>query len=487
MQEERTAPGGGSAEQTPSVKSFNERLVEILSANLEESSNSTVRWVAWRVKIAMEIGEKFWNDNCPTFAASLAYTTLLTLAPLAAVSLSILSSFSFTDLGAEGITVSKETALEFVFNQFLPPNEDLTQSVKSSFETFQTNAAPVSLFGLLLLVAFVIWMLSTIESAFNMVWKVDQPRTVISQFVAYWSTVTFAPVLIVLSIYFTAKVQSLATAPVYAEYTYIQAFLMKGAPLFLTFLAFLLIYRLIPNTNVHFRPAFYGALAAGGLFEVAKYLFNWYLMEWASYRNIYGGLAIIPIFLFWLYVTWLIVLGGSVIAYAIQYPKEIKSRKKEGFDRRKYPHYYTMRILLEASRSFLAGKGPVEPWAVQQKLEITSEFYAEIMALLKRLDLVEQVGGGSFLLKKPLESIKVADLMANISGEMLSPAPEPLDGDRRSMEALFGQIRDAMEKGVDNLTLLGLAHRMDAEEKSRRELLAPVIELRKDGQPPSGA
>jgi membrane protein len=466
---------------------IHERFVEILSANLEESGNNSVRWLAWRVKILMEIAEKFWQDNCPTFAASLAYTTLLTLAPLAAVSLSILASFSFTDLGAQGIKVNSETALEFVFNQFLPPNEELASSVKRSFETFQTNAAPVSLFGLLLLISFAIWMLSTIEAAFNMIWKVDTPRPVINQFVAYWSTVTFAPILIILSIYFTAKVQALAASAAYAEYTYIQVFLMKGSPLFLTFIAFFMIYRLIPNTNVHFRPALWGALAAGAMFEIAKYVFNWYLREWASYQTIYGGLAIIPIFLFWLYVTWLIVLGGSVIAYAIQYPKEVKSKKKEGFDRRKYPHYYALRILLEASRRFLAGKGALEPWAVQQKLEITNEFYNEILLHLRKLDLVALLDSDTFLIKKPLDSIRVADVMANISGEMLSAAPEPLDGDRKSMEALFGLIRDSMEKGLDNLTLLGLTQKVAADEKARADQLAPFAQLRKEGQASSPA
>jgi len=460
-------------------------IIEILNTNLEESSNSIVRWVAWRIKIGLEIGDKFWWDNCPTFAASLAYTTLLTLAPLAAVSLSILSSFSFTDLGEQGIKVNSETALEFVIHQFLPPNEELTESVKRSFETFKTNAAPVSLFGLLLLVSFVIWMLSTIESAFNMIWKVDKPRTIINQFVAYWSTVTFAPVLIALSIYFTAKVQALANSAVYADYTWRYALLMKGSPFLLTLAAFLMIYRLIPNTNVHFKPAIYGAVSAGAMFEIAKYVFNWYLREWASYSNIYGGLAIIPIFLFWLYVTWLIVLGGSVIAYAIQYPKEIKSKKKEGFDRSKYPHYYALRILLESARSFLGNQGPLEPWAVQQKLEITSEFYSEILAKLARLDLIVFLDTERFLLKKPLDNIRIADVMAKLNGEMLSPAPEPQDSDRKGVDALFREIKKSMETGLENLTLLGLTHRIIAEEDARAEKMAPVLELHKESHEPA--
>ncbi|MDH5637951.1 MAG: YihY family inner membrane protein [Nitrospinota bacterium] len=470
----------------PDGKSFYARSIETLNTNLEESSNWAIRWFAWRVKISLEIAEKFWWDNCPTFAASLAYTTLLTLAPLLAVSLSILSSVNLADSisGTDGqeIKVTSETALEFFFDQFLPPNQALADSVKNSFETFKTNAAPVSVLGLLFLIALVIWVLSIIESAFNMIWKVDKPRPPINQFVVYWFTVTLTPFLIAGSIYLTAKVQALAASPSYAEYRYDQGFLLKGTPFLLTATAFLLIYRLIPNTNVRFRPAIWGAVIASVLFETAKLVFNWYLREWASYKDVYGGLAIIPIFLFWLYVTWLIVLGGSVIAYAIQYPKEVKSKKKEGFDRRKYSHYYAVRILLDAARAYIADKGPLDPFAVQQKLEITSEFYGEILRKLQKLDMIVflDAGGEKFLVKRPLEHVKVAEVMANLNGEMLTAAPEPMDPDRENVEKLFGDVSKSMEDGLGSLTLMGMAERMGLAEEESVEMKAQVLELHKE-------
>ncbi|MDH5477016.1 MAG: YihY family inner membrane protein [Nitrospinota bacterium] len=470
----------------PEFKNLYTRVIETLNTNLEESSNVAIRWLAWRVKIGLEIAEKFWWDNCPTFAASLAYTTLLTLAPLLAVSLSILSSVNLADsiAGTEGqeIKVTSETALEFFFDQFLPPNQELADSVKKSFETFKTNAAPVSVLGLLFLIALVIWVLSIIESAFNMIWKVDKARPPINQFVVYWFTVTLTPFLIAGSIYLTAKVQALAASPSYAEYRYDQGFLLKGTPFLLTAIAFLLIYRLIPNTNVRFRPAIWGAVIASVLFETAKLVFNWYLREWASYKDVYGGLAIIPIFLFWLYVTWLIVLGGSVIAYAIQYPKEVKSKKKEGFDRRKYSHYYAIRILLDAARAYIADKGPLDPFAVQQKLEITSEFYGEILRKLHKLDIIVflDAGGEKFLIKRPLDHVKVADVMTNLNGEMLACSPEPLDSDRSGVEELFTDIRKAMEDGLGAMTLQQLGERLTQEEPEEREHMAPVLELHKE-------
>ncbi len=433
--------------------SFYDRIVSALGTDLEEQSVA-IRWVAWRLKLLYEIVEKFWWDNCFIFAASLAYTTLLAIAPLAAVSLSILTAFD----------ISKATVLSFVFKRLLP-NENLAAIIEKNIDTFSANAASVSIFGVVALVLFSVWVLSTIESAFNMIWKVDKPRPVISKFLAYWSTVTFAPILIAVSIIVTAKVQTLVLSEGWAEYSYLQSFTLKAIPYILTWIAFFLVYKLIPYTNVHFIPAFYGAVAGGVMFEMAKLFFDYYILNWASYTVIYGALAVIPIFLFWLYVTWLIVLLGSVIAYAIQYPKEIHSVKNEGFDRSRYLNYYALRLLVEAARAYLADEGALTPRDTQEKLEITAEFYDDILVKLKKLEIIEFVEGAddTFLLGRPPENILVADLLVNLNGKTLKASPEPLDSDRTALARLFGEIEKSIKSGIDNLNLLELTRQLAKE------------------------
>jgi len=442
--------------------SLYDRIVGFLRTDLEEKS-VVVRWVAWRLKLLYEIVEKFWWDNCFTFAASLAYTTLLALAPLAAVSLSFVSSFA----------VSKTTVLNFVFERLLP-NKELAAVIETNIDTFAANAASVSALGIAALALFSIWVMSTIESAFNMIWKVDKPRPVINQFVAYWSTLTFAPILIAVSIIVTAKIRALVLSEDWAEYTYLQGFILKMIPYALTWIAFLLVYRLIPYTNVHLKPALYGAVIAGTMFEAAKGFFDWYVLNWSTYTAVYGALAVIPIFLFWLYVTWLIVLLGAVIAYAIQYPKEIHSVKHEGFDRTKYLNYYTLRLLIEATRAYRAGEGPLNPRAVQTRLEITGEFYSDILQKLKKLDLIEFVEGtdDTFLISRPPENILVSHLLANLNGEMLSASPEPLDNDRRMLEDMFNRIKAAVDEGIESLDILELTNRL-----GEHDLVKPRVEL----------
>jgi len=443
-----------------------DRIINLLRTDLEDKS-LVIRWVAWRLKLLYEIIEKFWWDNCPTFAASLAYTTLLALAPLTAVSLSILSSMRMA---------GEVNILDFVI-QSLTPNMEIARQVSEKLNIFAENAASVSIFGVAALVLFSIWVMSTVESAFNMIWKVDKPRPLINQFVAYWSTLTFAPILIAMSMIVTAKIQALVMSEDWAEYTYLQGFIMKVIPYALTWTAFFLLYRLIPNTSVYFKPAWIGSIVAGTFFEVAKWVFDYYLRNWATYTAVYGALATIPIFLFWLYVTWLIVLLGSVIAYAIQYPKEIKSEKHEGFDRTKFQNYYALRILVEATRAFESGHGALDPDVVRPRLEITGEFYGEILRKLKKLGLIEFVESSEerFLLKKPPADIKVADILTRLGSETLSVSPEPLDSDRKVLADIFQTIHDSINTGTNNLDLLKLTNKLEEQANSSH-----VVELVKE-------
>ncbi|MBI4829925.1 MAG: YihY family inner membrane protein [Nitrospinae bacterium] len=414
--------------QTPPPRLY-DRIVALLATDLEEKSVAA-RWLAWRVKLLYEIGEKFWADNCPTFAAS--------------------------------FEVSRGMVLAFMFQRLLP-NAQLAEVIERNIAGFAANAASVSVFGVVALVVFSIWVLSTVESAFNMIWKVDRPRPIINQFMAYWSAMTFAPILIAVSIIATARIHALVLSKDWAEYTYLQSFTLKMTPYLLTWVALLLVYRLIPYTNVGLRPALWGAVAAGTLFEWAKGAFNYYLTHLASYTAVYWALATIPIFLFWLYVTWLIVLFGAVIAYAIQYPKEIKSKKNEGFDRSLYLNYYAARILLEGARAYLAGQGHASPAAIQKKLEITEELFSTIVDRLRGLDLIEMLEGerGAFLFKKPLESILPAEVFTHLSGEMLRASPEPRDTDRENLDRLFGELARSLTEGPGGENLLEMARRLD--------------------------
>ncbi|HJM82892.1 MAG TPA: YihY family inner membrane protein [Nitrospinota bacterium] len=428
----------------------------VISA-LQTEGYSLIRNFVWQVKLLYEIIEKFYQDNCFMYAASLAYSTLLALVPLAAVSISILSSLDY----------SKDTVMNFFFKHFLP-NEELALIIESNIDGFAANAASVSMFGAVALILFCIWVLSGIESAFNMIWKVDKPRPIFNQFVAYWSSITFTPILLAVSIIVTVKIQTMIQSDALTNFNILQSFTLKSIPFVLTWIAFFLIYKLVPNTNVRFFPALVGSLAGGTLFELAKLGFNSYVSNWSVYTVVYGALAVVPIFLFWLYITWLIVLLGSIISYAIQYPKEIDSIKNHRFDRSKYINYYALRVLFDCTRTFIDNKGPLTTKVLLKKLEITEEFYDDILEKLEHLGCIEFTDkqDQKFLFSRPPQNIYLADVLIDLNEDMFSVSPAPIDEDRESLRAVFTKMKNSFGSGINNINLLDLTKEIIKEENS---------------------
>ncbi|MBI5815575.1 MAG: YihY family inner membrane protein [Nitrospinae bacterium] len=404
-------------------------------------------------RLLYEIAEKFWNDSCPTYAASLAYTTLLALAPLAAISLSVITSFDF----------SRDATLRFVFERVLP-NPELAMVIEKNINTFARNAASVSIFGVISLALLGVWVMSTVESSFNMIWRVGRSRPLFSQFVAYWSALTFSPVLIAASVIVTASVHSIVMSRAWAEYSYAQGFVLKFTPYALTWAAFFLIYKLIPYTTVNMAPAWAGAITAGTLFELAKLVFNYYLRNFANYTEVYGALAILPTFLLWLYVTWLIILLGSVIAYAIQYPKEMEAKEAAGGDKSGYITYYSLLILAESARRFNAGAGPLSPEDAMIRFGVTAELYRTIAGKLEEGGFVSSIEGesGKFLPARPPDEIRVADVISHVSGGALETPP--FETDDGEMPLLFATARRAIGVGLEGMSVVDLSERLDRRD-----------------------
>lgn len=411
-----------------------------------EESGWPRRFISRIGKTAYEVVEKFWQDDCLTYASALAYTSLLALAPLTAVSLSLVSSFE----------VSKDALLEFFFERLLP-NREMAIVIEENFDTFANNAAEVSLLGLVFLIFFSVWVLSTIEYSFNMIWRVKSSRPLVSKLVTYWSAVTFAPILIALSIYLTARIQSVLAQNQFADLGVDYSLLTKTTPYILSTIAFFLVYKLMPYTRVGIRSAFIGALLAGLMFEQAKHGFNWYLIHFAKYEDIYGAMAVLPIFLFWLYLTWLIVLLGSVIAYAIEHPGEIENIES-GFDPEEYSVYFTLCLLFDIAESFEKGEGSVDRKELIERYELTDILFDKIIGLLLEADLLEKSGEGNgrFILKMAPAKISMAVVLAKTESTNLSVPPGMENRHDEKLAGIFKNAMSGMKNSLGSETLATL-------------------------------
>lgn len=256
---------------------------------------------------------RFMMNNSLQIAAAMTYTTLLSLVPLIAVMLAIFSVFPIAD------KVSLEIQ-NFVFQNFVPTSGDVLQSY---LEEFSSKAAKMTGTGFLFLILVAIMLMASIDRAFNAIWHVKRKRGLMKMFLVYWSVLSLGPLLIALSIAVTSYIISLPLLNDAAS-SVVVGKLLSFTPVFVSSLAFMLLYAVVPNRTVPLKHAFAGGLVAAILFEIAKRGFGFYVTNFPTYEAIYGALATIPIFLVWLYISWLITLFGAEFTYCLSIFKRQK-------------------------------------------------------------------------------------------------------------------------------------------------------------------
>jgi len=247
------------------------------------------------------------QEQLQVVAGYLSYVSLMSLVPLMVVALSVATAFPIF----EDIHHSVE---QFVYDNFVPTASDVVQQYLSSFVD---NASEMSAIAISFLFVAALLLISVIDKTFNNIWQVTQKRRVITSFSIYWMILTLGPALVGASIAITSYIMSIMSLDIDDGFGVISLF-FRLLPLLSSMAAFILLYMLVPNKAVPFKYAFSGAIVAAILFEFAKKIFAAYLTAFPSYQAIYGALAIVPILFLWVYLSWLIVLGGAVITVSLQ-------------------------------------------------------------------------------------------------------------------------------------------------------------------------
>lgn len=256
--------------------------------------------------------KRFEHDRCFRVAAALAFTTLLALVPLVTVIFSMLSLFPVFEQWSGELEA-------FLFKNFVPT---AGEAVRSYVLEFSNQAGRLTAVGLIFLLVSTLLLLATIEDAFNDIWRVKRGRILFQRLLVYWAVVTLGPLLTAVSLSMSSALLSMT---VFSEQSVIAGLtqaLLKYLPLLFELGAYILFYKAIPNTEVKFWHALIGGIVATILFELAKLGFAFYILNFKSYQLIYGALATIPIFFIWVYLSWVVMLIGAVVA------AELKTREQ---------------------------------------------------------------------------------------------------------------------------------------------------------------
>ena len=248
-------------------------------------------------------------------ASALAYTSLIAIVPLIAIAIAIFSAFPVFD----GI---REQLADFLFQRLTPEFEG---SIRENLQSIVQNSGQLGAVGVSGIAITAIMLLSTIEDSFNYIFKVTQPRRIATKITLYWTVITLGPLLLGTAFSMRGYLYALQKF-VDANGETTRLFFSYLVPPLNTILVLMLVYVLVPNKKIKFRNAFCGALVAMGLFWLLRKGFGSFVMSNTTYSTLYGALAIIPIFLVWMYLCWAVVLFGAVITAAID---EFAQREKK--------------------------------------------------------------------------------------------------------------------------------------------------------------
>lgn len=250
---------------------------------------------------------RFLADECFQTAGALAYTTVFALVPLTAAVVGILSAFPV-------FSAWTDTLSEFIFRNFVPATG---ATVREYLFTFAGNARRMTTVGAVILVGSALTIMAAIETRLNRIWRVRRRRGSVVRFLLYWTALTLVPLLLAAGLALSSYLFALPLLRGAVLQPQLEDALLRLMPFAATLVALLLLYILVPNRRVPWRHALTGALLGALLFELAKWGFGAYVSSVPSWQQLYGALAVIPIFLVWVYLSWVIVLLGASLTASL--------------------------------------------------------------------------------------------------------------------------------------------------------------------------
>jgi membrane protein len=237
-------------------------------------------------------------------AGSLTFTTVLSLAPLLAASFALF--MRVPALRRIGVAIQGH-----LLAGLLPP--ELARTVLKYLGRFAANANGLTWIGSLLVLASALALLFTVEATFNRIWQVRKERPPLRRVGLYFLLLLLGPPALGASLWATSYVLG-ASAGLVAGLPPRAALLLNLAPVVLGTAGFACLFRFVPNAPVRWRDAIAGGLLAGIAFELGKRSFAAYLLQAPTYRAVYGAFAALPVFLLWVYFSWLVTLGAALVA-----------------------------------------------------------------------------------------------------------------------------------------------------------------------------
>lgn len=379
-------------------------------------------------------GEQLQHDRASQMAAALAFRSLFALLPVLVVTTIVVKGLKGTDallvltrdvFRTAGLNTIRLIPADGTDTDLAQPSISLAEWLEGLLsQAFQINLSAVGWIGAAVIIYAAISLMVTIENSFNSVFRAPEGRPWVRRIPLYWFVLTIGPVAAGV-IWFLKGLFTHSIADLIPWATG-QAIIGVGWNVFLIWLFMAAVYIYIPNTKVAIRPALVGALVASILFEIGQRFLGVYLQNAFAISHLYGSLGLVPLFMFWIYLMWMVVLFGLELSATLQRlrGRDLDDiRQHEADNNGMFDPVSIVNIMEVVARDFKAGKVSAaqqvaEEIAISERLVKTMLSRLVDEGILHRIDRDD----ATFSLARPPEQIELNELL-EISYELIDFHP----------------------------------------------------------------
>ena len=405
------------------------------------------RFMVFQIKLWSHCARLLKKNRSGQQAAALSYHTLFGMVPLAIVMLLIFQSFpAYSDIGEKIKNFVYDQANFTAFKSPTPDEQNAEETIsptpdeENSEETIaltdhldkliadfftDTNEGQIGLFSVVIVVWAALALLATIEKSFNNIWHATRGRNFLQRIISYWALLTLGPLLLGTGIYIVTRHSTIGRLQ--------ETILSNVAPVVLSYLVALvvlfLLYFVLPNTKVKARAAVWGAAVAALVWIGARNAFGLCITELKLYSTVYGVMALIPMTVVWIYITWLTVLFGLQLTFTTQHLKSLDAAEIAAAKKTE-EHFIAndltvINVVREIAAAFQKNQAPVPLEVICSKLDIPAEFGEKMLDHLVDCELILKTSDPTegFVPARDPANIKLSDITEAVATASIGQSP----------------------------------------------------------------
>lgn len=409
-----------------------------------------------------EVTREFYQIEGTSRAASLAYTTLLSLIPLLVAFTQVLQQYF------RNIFPSFQSQIDSVLNVVIPyQSPQLTYHIAR----FAENAQAASTLGAVIFMIVAFRLFLAVEATVNQIWKVRSDRGYRPKIVAFTMLFFWGPLLMGLSFTTTSMLQHNR----YLRVLFKQDIIFQIAPVAVLFIAFAMLFWLVPSTHVRFGAAAIGALVTAMLFTLVRWGFGIYAnhLFQGRFNVIYGTVGLAVIFLIAIEIMWVVILLGVEISYVFQNLYGLlRATEQHIEDEPRYDLYFALRALIEISRRFERREDPPSSYRLAEQFAATDSQMLRILRKLEGVKLVSQTGGewAGWVPACDPDRISIEEVIHEMEGGRRAiPELGPDVVERERITALFDRLTLCTSEALSRMSVGHLVREIYAPRVTRSE------------------